>query len=296
MELLAQQINSNYLLDFSAKFLFAVILSLFIIRISGVFASFVRKKFIAENIMYYEGNTEKIWNLIKTIIHYVSSVIWVQLCFSLLWIDLGPISWWFAVAVWFILWERIENIVSWIFIISNKNYKLWKFVTVQLKKWKTVAGKIIDINRRYTTLLALDKTVSVIPNKYFIKYPIKMLDGRLRIESKISIVHDCDIDLVTRKITDNLNKFDFIEEKEKTAVLVDQITTTGLNIVIWSYVKLWKTSILKAKSDINTSITNTLKELGLHHQFDEKIITIDKNDKNFLSSWSFFMKKYNELK
>ncbi|MFZ5341550.1 MAG: hypothetical protein ACOZBL_03190 [Patescibacteria group bacterium] len=44
--------------------------------------------------------------------------------------------------------------------------------------------------------------------------------------------------MVTRKITDNLNKFDFIEEKEKTAVLVDQITTTGLNIVIWSYVKL----------------------------------------------------------
>lgn len=294
-EQLFSQIDGNYLLKYSVKFVFAIIIAFFVIKIAEFISKKIESKFVSENSLYYEWNTEKVWKMLQKAFHIIFSIFWVQIALSALWITFWPISSWLAVGIWFLLWDFIENFIAGIFIIFNKHYKMWKFVTIQIEPNKTIAGKIVDINRRYTTLRAIDKTVSIVPNSYFLKYPIKMMDGKVRVQIAISVKHDCDIDDLTKRLIDNINKLEYVKDKDKTAVLLDSITSTWLNLFIWTFFTIWKVSIIKARHEISLIVFNTLKQLDQHHQFNENSITFDNKDNVLLSSWVFLMDKYKEI-
>lgn len=122
--------------------------------------------------------------LIGSILFILLMIFNILATFEIIWFNTAIIMWWISLSIWFAMETTIWNLVSWVFILTNKKVKLGDFVEF-LGKLK-IRGTIEEINIRYTVIRSFDKRRTIIPNSIIAKTPIKTLKSEPLLKGELS--------------------------------------------------------------------------------------------------------------
>lgn len=289
------QVNDNLLSNpyvlFVVKLILAIIAVIVLIFISKAISTFIKRKIIWNNISQNDEYAQKIWNLVGDMIFYCLLVFSVFIWFQIIWLEVWMILWWISLWIWFAFKEILSNMISWILILTTKEFKLWDIIEV---KWQdTYLWRIEEITIRYTVIRWFDLRRIIIPNLILITYPIKTFNSEdvIRLETLVSIHYDTNVEKAIEVITAAVNNLDFVQEKASTRVILDWFADSGINIRVMFFIDpnnelLYQILI----SEVNKAINQACKDNDINIPYPHTVITVDKNDKNLLWSIMFLMK------
>jgi len=155
--------------------------------------------------IYSKKNSKLVWTMLFVLLMIFN----VLATFQIIWFDVAIIMWWISLSIWFAMETTIWNLISWIFILTNKKIRLWDFVEF-LGKLK-IRWTIEEVNVRYTVIRSFDKRRTIIPNSIVAKTPIRTLKSEpvLKWEIWFTIPRDTSFELIKnifRQIVVNNNK------------------------------------------------------------------------------------------
>lgn len=289
------QVNDNLLSNpyvlFVVKLILAIIAVIVLIFISKAISTFIKRKIIWNNISQNDEYAQKIWNLVGDMIFYCLLVFSVFIWFQIIWLEVWMILWWISLWIWFAFKEILSNMISWILILTTKEFKLWDIIEV---KWQdTYLWRIEEITIRYTVIRWFDLRRIIIPNLILITYPIKTFNSEdvIRLETLVSIHYDTNVEKAIEVITAAVNNLDFVQEKASTRVILDWYADSWINIRVMFFIDpnnelLYQILI----SEVNKAINQACKDNDINIPYPHTVITVDKNDKNLLGSIMFLMK------
>lgn len=122
--------------------------------------------------------------LVGSILFILLMIFNILATFEIIWFNTAIIMWWISLSIWFAMETTIWNLVSWVFILTNKKVKLGDFVEF-LGKLK-IRWTIEEINIRYTVIRTFDKRRTIIPNSIIAKTPIKTLKSEPLLKGELS--------------------------------------------------------------------------------------------------------------
>jgi len=158
--------------SFFLKLLLWVLLFTIIYLIIKKVISNVKSKIESNNIVadvYAKKNAKLVWWVLFIILMIFN----ILATFQIIWFDVAIIMWWISLSLWFAMETTIWNMISWIFILTNKKIRLWDFV--QFMGPLNMMWTIEEINVRYTVIRTFDKRRTVVPNSLIAKTPIRTL-------------------------------------------------------------------------------------------------------------------------
>ena len=109
---------------------------------------------------------------------------------------------------------------------------------VEINADQVYFGRIEEISIRYTTIRTLDLRQVILPNTTLITVPIKTFSSEpmIKLIAVFGVHCNSDIPLVIKTVTETVNSFDFVKEKEVTKVFVSNFAAYYIEIkVIFSF-------------------------------------------------------------
>jgi len=114
--------------------------------------------------------------------------------------------------------------VAGIMMMYTKEFKMGDIVEINADQ--VYFGRIEEISIRYTTIRTLDLRQVILPNTTLITVPIKTFSSEAMI--KLNAVYDVhfntDLTKAVKLITDVVNSFDFVKDKETTKTFVSNFS------------------------------------------------------------------------
>lgn len=289
-------LNANTIGIHVVKVFIAIFVMIILVAISRSFSSFIKSKIIKNTVIENDEYAQKLWSLVWDIVFYVFCVFAVLIGFEIIWFDVGFIIWWLSFWIWFAFKDILSNLMSWVFLMTTKEFKLWDIVEVMYDaaNWLSYFGRIEEITIRYTVIRTLDLRRVVIPNLSMVTNPIKTFNSEevIRLETSMSVPFDCDVDNYTKVIKNWIIGIDFVREYDSTRILVNWFSDKWIDLRILFYVDpncgfarpriIW---------EVNKKIYDAMKENKLEISYPHTTITVDKNDKNLL--WTILFAKKN---
>ena len=217
----------NVVVSYGLKILGAIAVIIALLLISKIIANIVRRNII-KNASQGNKHIDKVWKLIHDIVFYVLVIFSFFVGFEIVWFNVGLILWWVSFWVWLAFKEILGNMIAGIMMLYTKEFKLGDIVEInadQVYFWR-----IEEITIRYTIIRTLDLRQVILPNMTLISVPIKTFSS----ESLIRLVvpfwthYDSDVSLVVKVLTDVVNSFAFVKEKENTKVFLSNFLDSSL--------------------------------------------------------------------
>jgi small-conductance mechanosensitive channel len=132
--------------------------------------------------MYAKKNSK----LVGSILFIILMIFNILATFEIIGFDVAIIMWGISLSIWFAMETTIWNLISWVFILTNKKIKLGDFVEF-LGKLK-IRGTIEEVNVRYTVIRGFDKRRTIIPNSLVAKTPIRTLKSEPILKGEIEFI------------------------------------------------------------------------------------------------------------
>ncbi|RYL93152.1 mechanosensitive ion channel family protein [Sporolactobacillus sp. THM19-2] len=143
-----------------------------------------------------------------------------------------------------------------------------------------IEGFVEDINFRSTRIRTLDQALVTVPNSTLANQPITNLSkiGKRRVYLTIPLdleTQEKKVDLCIRRIRKMLIQ-DTLVDPEDVMVYLDQITSSGIKLMVHFYVKTPDFKVwMESKERYNISILNILNEEGIDLATDRSRIVFD---------------------
>lgn len=275
----------NPYIAFLLKLLLAVVIVGVLMLLSKYIARFVSSK-VREHSIADDAYTSKISLLVGNIIYYVLLVFSLLIGFEVLGFDFALILWGISFGIWFAFKEIFGNMIAWVMVLTNNEFKLGDIIEIE---WADkYFGRIEEITIRYTVIRTLDLRKVIIPNLTMISVPIKTYDSEdlVRLETRVTVHLETDLDLASQVITDAVNSVDFVQEHDSTRVLIDGVQPTGgINIKVYFYFDPSAGKIIEvAVGEVNKRIYDAFQAHNIVISYPHTVLTVDHNDKNLLAS------------
>lgn len=289
-------LNANDIWIHVVKVFIAIFVMIILVALSRSFSWFIKSKIIKNTVIENDEYAQKLWNLVWDIVFYVFCIFAVLIWFEIIWFDVGFIIWWLSFWIWFAFKDILSNLISWVFLMTTKEFKLWDIVEVMYDpiNWLSYFGRIEEITIRYTVIRTLDLRRVVLPNLAMVTNPIKTFNSEevVRLETAMSVPFDCDVDNYTKVIKNAIISIDFVREHESTRILVNWFSEKWIDLRILFYVdpNCWYARP-RIIWEVNKKIYDAMKENKLDISYPHTTITVDKNDKNLL--WTILFAKKN---
>jgi small conductance mechanosensitive channel len=218
---LFQTLYSNPFVHGIISLLYAFVLSLMLILISKIIATFIRNRIVRTFWSKDDIAHKKMGILVWDLLFYLMSFLSIYVAFTIAGIDIKLLMSWITIWVGFAFRQTLSNMISWIIIYSTAEYKVWNIVQLSFE-WN-VFWIIEEINMKNVTIRTFDMRRVIIPNSKFLGKAIKTYSAEefLRIESEVVVDVNLDISHVIDETLTVVNAFPFILNKEYTQVLLE---------------------------------------------------------------------------
>lgn len=265
----------NVVVIYILKIIGAILVIIFLLMISKIVANIISKRIVQNST---EGNKhiDKIWKLIHDIVFYILVIFSFFIGFEIVWFNVGLIIGWISFWVWLAFKEILGNMIAGMMMLYTKEFKLGDIVEIYADQ--TYFGRIEEITIRYTIIRTLDLRQVVVPNMTLITVPIKTFSAEdlVKLNTVFEVHYNSDIPKVLKVVTDVINSFSFVKEKENTKVFVSEFGYS--NIVIKSFFYFDpKCGIVPdvALGEINGKINEAFKENNIEISYDMVTLTFE---------------------
>jgi small conductance mechanosensitive channel len=161
-------------------------------------------------------------------------------------------------------------------MLYTKEFKLGDIVEIYADQ--TYFGRIEEITIRYTIIRTLDFRQVVVPNMTLITVPIKTFSAEdlVKLSTVFDVHYKSDIPKVLKVVTDVINSFAFVKEKENTKVFVSEFGDSNIEIKAFFYFdpKCWIVPDI-ALWEINGKINQAFRENNIDISYDMVTLTFE---------------------
>ncbi len=265
----------NVIVIYILKILWAIIVIIFLLMISKIIAKIISKKLVQSST---EGNKhiDKIWKLIHDIVFYILVIFSFFVGFEIVWFNVGLIIGWISFWVWLAFKEILGNMIAGMMMLYTKEFKLGDIVEIYADQ--TYFGRIEEITIRYTIIRTLDLRQVVIPNMTLITVPIKTFSSEdlVKLKTTFEVHYDTDIPKAIKVITETINSFSFVKEKESTKVFFSEYWDSNIEIKTFFYFdpKCWIIPEL-ALWEIKWKMNEAFKENNIEVSYNMVTLTFE---------------------
>ena len=262
------------------KILWWAIVIIIMLLISKIIAWIVKRNILKNNTMADNKHIDKIASLIWNIVFYIMALFSLFIWFQIMWFNVGLILWWISFGVSLAFKEILWNMIAGIMVLYTKEFKLWDIVEINADQ--VYFGRIEEITIRYTIIRTLDLREVVIPNMTLISVPIKTFSAEdlVKLEIILCVHYNSDISQSIQVITETINSFDFVKEKENTKVFVTAFWASSIDLK-WLFCfdpKCWLLTEY-ALWAINEKINEEFKKNNINMPYNMVTLTFE-NDKD----------------
>lgn len=275
---------------------FTLVIFIILAVLSSIISKIIKRRIINNSIVWDEQYNAKFWSLIWDIVFYILILFSLVIALDMLWADLWLLLWWLAVWIWFAIKEVLWNMIAGVMILTTKELKINDIIEIDYNSW--YFWRIVSINMRYSVLKTLENRKVVVPNLVMVTSPIKTFTAEwvIRLEINVKVHLDTDLDKAIDLIRNTINSIELVKEKDTTFVVVDNMLEDWVVLRAMFYYdpNAWLLAS-RMKSEIYKLIHKRLKENNIIIPYPHTSITIDKNDKNFLSNILYLFKSFKNI-
>lgn len=267
----------NVVVTYIIKIFGAILVIIFLLMISKIVANIVSKRLVQNST---EGNKhmDKIWKLIHDIVFYILVIFSFFIGFEIVWFNVGLIIGWISFWVWLAFKEILGNMIAGMMMLYTKEFKLGDIVEIYADQ--TYFGRIEEITIRYTIIRTLDLRQVVLPNMTLITVPIKTFSSEdlIKLNTVFEVHYETDIPKAIKVITETINSFSFVKEKENTKVFFSDYGYSNIEIKAFFYFdpKCWIVPDI-ALGEINWAVSESFKQNNIEISYDMVTLTFEDN-------------------
>lgn len=268
-------IMDNVVVIYILKILGAILVIVFLLMISKIVAKIVSKRIVQNST---EGNKhiDKIWKLIHDIVFYILVIFSFFIGFEIVWFNVGLIIGWISFWVWLAFKEILGNMIAGMMMLYTKEFKLGDIVEIYADQ--TYFGRIEEITIRYTIIRTLDLRQVVLPNMTLITVPIKTFSSEdlIKLNTVFEVHYETDIPKAIKVITETINSFSFVKEKENTKVFFSDYGYSNIEIKAFFYFdpKCWIVPDI-ALGEIKWAVSESFKQNNIEISYDMVTLTFE---------------------
>jgi len=201
--------------------------------------------------------------LVGSILFILLMIFNILATFEIIWFNTAIIMWWISLSIWFAMETTIWNLVSWVFILTNKKVKLGDFVEFL---WKLkMRGTIEEINIRYTVIRSFDKRRIIIPNSVIAKTPIKTLKSEplLKWEIGFKVPRKISFDDIKQIFKQIISENKNLVYPEYSSIIIESFGTKGLYLKWYFFCSTAKKMPIVVWREIRSEFIKQLKTKGI---------------------------------
>lgn len=201
--------------------------------------------------------------LVGSILFIILMIFNVLATFEIIGFDVAIIMWGISLSIWFAMETTIGNLVSWVFILTNKKIKLGDFVEF-LGNLK-IRGTIEEVNVRYTVIRGFDKRRTIIPNSIVAKTPIRTLKTEpiLKGELEFTVPRNTPFEVVKKIFNQIIINNKNILYPEYCSIMINNFDTRWMSLKWFFFCNPAKKMPVGISREIKWILYNELKKYGI---------------------------------
>ena len=213
--------------------------------------------------------------LVGGIIFILLMIFNILATFEIIWFDVAIIMWWISLSIWFAMETTIGNLISWVFILTNKKIKLGDFV--EFLWWLKLKGTIEEVNVRYTVIRSFDKRRIIIPNSIVAKTPIRTLKTEPILKWQLSLIvpRETSFELVKKIFNQEINNNKSILYPEYCSIIIENFDAHWMILKWFFFSNPAKKMPVGLAREIKWWIFNELKKYGIKIPYKHITITTE---------------------
>jgi small-conductance mechanosensitive channel len=166
-----------------------------------------------------------------------------------------------------------SNFISGLVILAERPIKIGDRVEVDNVAGQAVAGQVIDIRARSTTILTNDNISLIVPNSAFINNTVTNWshgDQKVRFRIPVGVAYGSDLDQVRKLLIAVAKQHPASLTEPEPTVFFDSFGNSSLNLelVVWSAAMSARPR--KFRSDLNFAIERALREGGIQIPYPQR--------------------------
>lgn len=250
--------------------------------LSNIVAKIISKR-ITKNTTEGNKHADKIEKLVHDIIFYILMIFSFFVGFEIVGFNVGLIIGGISFGVGLAFKEILGNMIAGMMILYTKEFKLGDIVEID-----AYFGRIEEITIRYTIIRTLDLRQVVLPNMMLISTPIKTFSSEelVKLTATFGVHYNSDIPHVLEVVTNTINTFDYVKEKENTKTFVSNFADSYIEIKTFFYFDP-KCGIIPevALGDINSAMNTAFTQYQIAVPYNTLTLTFDnEQDKTKLAA------------
>lgn len=212
----ANQVVENPYVARGIKIIWWILIIIFFFMVAKIVSALVKKAMMKSSNEKNRESTQKVANLISSVVFYIMVLVAIFIGFDVMGINLGLLIGWVSFWLWLAFKELLGNMFAGIMILYTKEFKIWDIIEIKMDQ--VYFGRIEEISIRYTVIRTLDLRQVVIPNITLITVPIKTFSSEelVRLDTVIWIHYRTDVAKAIELVVQTINSFDFVKEKTST--------------------------------------------------------------------------------
>ncbi|SEP90508.1 small conductance mechanosensitive channel [Lachnospiraceae bacterium RM5] len=174
-----------------------------------------------------------------------------------------------SLAIGLSLQGSLANFAGGVLILILKPFMIGDYIVVNSAG---VEGTVNKIDIFYTTIISPDNKRIVIPNGNLSNSSIINCTalGKRRVDIKIGISYDSDIEKAKKIALDTVNQIDLVIEKENSFTFVESLDESQITIGIWAYCN--SADYLKTKYLINEKVRMAYKKNDIEIPYNQLVV------------------------
>ena len=226
----ANSVTDSQLWGYILKISTGVFALIFLLLIAKIIAGVVRRNIKKNMKKANPAGANKIWKLMWSITFYILVIFAFFISFEIMGMNIWLLISWVSLGLWLAFKEILWNMFAGMMILYTKEFRMWDIIEIQSDQ--TYFGRIEEITIRYTVIRTLDLRQVVIPNMTMISKPIKTFSSEniVKLNTTLWIHYDSDVSKAIQVVTDSINSFDFVQDKENTKVYVTNFGDSSIDL------------------------------------------------------------------
>lgn len=179
-----------------------------------------------------------------------------------------------GLAIGFAFQDMTENLIAGIAMGIRKPFKIGDIISTD-----SIFGKVQAINLRNTLVETFSGQMEIIPNKILFRNTLTNFSryNKRRVEVPIGISYADDPDKARDIIVDSINDFDFVIDKDQTAVYAEGFGDSSVNLLVWFWIVYPgdETGYMEARHQAIAAIKRSLADADIMIPFPIRTLEFD---------------------
>ncbi len=260
------------------KLIFVAVFVIIILYFTRRFVKYFQQSIVEHNA--YEENAVSFSNVIGDVFMYLVLVCSACIGLSFAWFTSVYVFLWATFATWYAFKELFQNLISWILIMTTKEFVLGDLIEVYVDD-VVYFWRIDTITIRYMVVRKLDMTRVIIPNRLLTRVPVMTFSAEenVRLQTTFSLLPSSPMQKIIPLMKKAISDLESITEKDFTLVTIDGFKDWYIQVTAYFYFDptQWKMRF-RIISEVNVALSELFRANNIFFAYPHQAKTFDKND------------------